>query len=694
MNKQDFLLEIGCEEIPARYVSTLVQQLENNMIKWLNAHRISYQTVQAFSTPRRLAVLIQGVSEKQADLHEEVKGPAARIAKTADGSWSKAAEGFARKNGVSTDQLELKEFKGETYVFAHVHQPGATTVDEMTKHLHEVMNAFQPPKTMRWGDHFRFVRPVRWMVALFGDEIVPVHWVGVTASNLTRGHRFLGKEVIIPSASKYEEVLRGQYVVANASERKDAIMKQLKQLEEEHGWEIPVDPGLLEEVTNLVEYPTALTGSFAEEYLVVPDAVLITTMREHQRYFPVQDHEGKLLPYFVTVRNGDHQNLEIVAKGNEKVLRARLADARFFYDEDLKLPIADAMEKLDHIVFFEGLGTMGDRVRRIRHLANQMGQMLHLDETMMMHLNRAASICKFDLSTQMIGEFPELEGYMGRMYAEAAGEAPEVAKAIYEHHLPRFAGDDVPSSLLGTILSVADKLDTLCASFGIGMQVTGSQDPYGLRRRATAVLQVLLGEYLRELSIPDLVHIAYTELQAKGLGKEAPEKVTFDLHNFFVLRFRTLLQEAGIRYDVVEAIIEAGFPWPALAMEKAQVLAAQLEREEFKHEVDGFTRVENLSSKANESKLQTDLLIEPAEKQLLKALQHAQEGYQGAWEAGHVLGMYHALAGMTPEIHDFFDRVMVMVEEEKTRNNRLALLHEITKLTNRFASFGKIVFPS
>lgn len=693
MSKQDFLLEIGVEEMPARYVSELTRQLEQNTRKWFEQYRIPFDRVTTYSTPRRLAVLVQGVSDKQEDLHEEVKGPAARIAKTPDGLWSKAAEGFARKNGVSVEQLELRELKGETYVFANVFQPGADTLEKIRSSFQEALQAFHPPKTMRW-DQYRFVRPVRWMVALFGAEVASITWSGVTASNLTRGHRFLGKEVVISEPTSYEEVLRGQFVIVNSEERKQAIVQQLKYLEEEKDWVIPIHEGLLEEVTNLVEYPTALFGTFDEEFLHVPEAVLVTTMREHQRYFPVQNQEGKLLPFFVTVRNGDHQHMENVARGNEKVLRARLADARFFYEEDLKTDLETFQAKLEKIVFFEGLGTMADRVRRIQYIAQQIGCMMKLDDRMLGHLDRAATLCKFDLATQMVGEFPELEGHMGRIYAEAAGEDPEVALAIDEHHKPRFAGDNVPSSLLGTILSVADKIDTLCATFGIGIQPTGSQDPYGLRRRATGLIQVFLSEALSEVEIPEVVKVADQTLRLGDLVKRTPEQLSQDLHQFFVLRFRTILQDAGLRYDVIEAIIESGFARPALALERAHVLQKQLHREEFKHEVEGFTRVANLATKADEAHVQADLFVEASEKQLAKALEHANEAYRSAYESENAAGMYDAIAGLTPEIHHFFDHVMVMVEDEQIRKNRLALLREITNTTRSFAAFEQIVFPS
>jgi glycyl-tRNA synthetase beta chain len=692
LNKRDLLLEIGCEEIPARFVEDAVNQLGEKLTKWLVENRIAYESHQTFATPRRLTVLVIGVAERQEDIHEEVRGPAERIAKTPEGTWSKAAEGFARKQGVSVEQLIVKEVKGENYVFAQVHHPGASTVEELIKGVPEVMQNLHFPKTMRWSGRTRFIRPVRWMVCLYGDQVVPVKWAGLKASNITRGHRFLGREVEITEPANYARQLREQYVIADVAERREMILSQLRQLEEKNGWVIPVDEGLLDEVVHLVEYPTALYGTFNEEFLTLPKEVLITTMREHQRYFPVQNKDGELLPYFVTVRNGNDQHLSTVAKGNEKVLRARLADARFFYEEDLKLPIETAMAKLDQIVYQEELGSLGDRVRRIAHLAEAIGAECGLTETERNHLRRAAQIAKFDSATQMVGEFPELEGIMGRTYALKAGEEPEVAKAIYEHHLPRAAGDLLPESRIGGILALSDKMDAIASSFGIGIQPTGSQDPYGLRRKAAAIVQILLTPHYHSLSLEDLWKRALEQLDRAGLLKEKKAVVERDLESFFAARLKAVMQEENIRYDVIDAVIHSGFAYPTLTVAKAHVLMDQLERETFKHEVEGFTRVANLAAKADDVSLRQAELSEPAEQALFKAFEETKEKFNRAKQLNDPASMYHALVHMVPEIHRFFDEVMVMVEDEQVRNNRLALLKEITSLTKKFASFEFIVF--
>jgi glycyl-tRNA synthetase beta chain len=462
-------------------------------------------------------------------------------------------------------------------------------------------------------------------------------------------------------------------------------------LEEVNGWSIPVDAGLLEEVTHLVEFPTVMSGSFREEFLALPKEVLITTMREHQRYFPVEK-DGRLLPHFVTVRNGDERGQETVIKGNEKVLTARLADARFFYEEDLKLPIEEAIRKLDHIVYQEELGTMGDRVRRIERLAAALGREFGLEAGDMKHLKRAAHICKFDLATLMVSEFPELEGFMGRTYALHAGEAAEVAEAVYEHHLPRASGDELPESAVGAILSLADKLAAVTSSFGIGIQPTGSQDPYGLRRRAAGIVQILLQERFRRLSLETCLAFTMDELEKDGLLKLNRNDVKRELLQFFAARLRTVLQEEGIRYDVIEAVIEAGIAFPLLVLEKARVLMNQLERESFKQEVEGFTRAANLAKKADDHELYRPGFLEAAERALLRALAEAEAEWERAVKAEDPSAMYHALVQMVPAIHHFFDNVMVMVDDAQVRNNRLALLREITRLTRQFAAFEQIVF--
>ncbi len=695
MDKQTFLLEIGCEEIPARFVRDALSQLADRLTSWFQEHRIAFGELKTYATARRLAVLVEEVATQQTDLTEEVRGPAARIAKTPTGEWSKAAAGFARKQGVSVEELQLKEWKGETYVFAKKHLQGQKTAEVLAQSVGEVITQVHFPQTMRWGsDKARFIRPVRWLVCMLGEKVIPIQFAQVTAGNVTNGHRFLGKKRMIPAAELYVDTLREEYVIVEIEERKSMIIRQLQQLEVEQGWLIPVDADLLEEVLFLVEYPTALFGSFEKEFLSLPKEVLITTMREHQRYFPVENAQGELYPHFVTVRNGDTYGLENVAKGNEKVLRARLSDARFFFEEDLKLPIANALETLEKIVFLEELGTMGARVRRIKDIALRLGQLLAWQSDSLQKLERAAEICKFDLATQMVGEFSELEGYMGQIYAEHHQEDPQVAAAVYEHHFPRSAGDRLPQGDIGTLLALADKIDTIAGSFAVGIQPTGSQDPYGLRRRAAGIVQILLQKAWSKIRLIDLITFALDRLEQDDLLQVDRTLVEKDLKQFFIRRMKAVLQEKGTRYDVIEAVLGAVEPEPLLTVKKAEVLMKRTSLEAFKSEVEGFTRAANLAKKAREQSFDRSLLVEEAEQELSQALDEAAERFQEAKSEQDPEQMYQALALMAPHIHFFFDHVMVMVEDPQIRQNRLSLLKEINQLVEQFAAFEYLVFAS
>ncbi|SMO50169.1 glycine--tRNA ligase subunit beta [Melghirimyces algeriensis] len=696
MAERDLLLEIGCEEMPARFVEGGMKQLEEKLNHWFDGHRITYGSIRTYATPRRLAVIIEKVADRQADVEEEVRGPAKRIAVDEEGNWTKAALGFARKQGVSAEELQLDEHKGETYVFARKFQRGLPTVDLLKEELSEVLGNIHFPKTMRWGDRrTRFIRPVRWLVCLFGQESVSVQWAGVTASNRTRGHRFLGEEITLDTPSDYVDALRNEWVLVDVKERRDEIRNQLKRMEEEHGWNIPIDEGLLNEVTHLVEYPTALFGRFEESFLELPAAVLITTMREHQRYFPVEDQNGHLLPYFVTVRNGDHRSLDIVAKGNEKVLSARLADARFFYEEDQKLSIEKAVSKLDQVVYFEDLGTIGDQVRRIRHLVKELAEWLDLKKEERTNLFRAAEICKFDLSTLMVDEFPELSGVMGEEYAIKAGENPEVARGIMEHHYPRFSSDQLPEGMIGSLISLADKMDAVVSAFAIGIQPTGSQDPYGLRRRASGVVQIMVGQGWNEITLTEIIDLCLNRLEMDGWLKREKEEVKKELISFFTLRMKALLQEENIRYDLIDAVLESDISRPRMVLDKAKVLTEEVEKESFKTIVEGFSRAANLAAKGDpDAKIDGDLLEKWSERKLFAAIKTASERFESARNNQDAREMFEAISKLATVIHDFFDEVLVMADDEVTRQNRLALLREIDRLTSGFAAFNKIVFAS
>lgn len=695
MSKRDFLLEIGLEEIPARFVDGAIQQLEDKVKRWLEENNIHFELVTPYATPRRLALLIQGMAEKQEDIKEEVKGPAKKIALDEQGNWSKAAQGFAKSQGVATEDFYFQELKGVEYIYATKEIKGIET-RELLPQLQDLIIGMTFPKNMKWGTHEqRFVRPLRWIVALFGQEIIPITITNITSGNISEGHRFLGERIQIEVPSEYEKQLLGQYVIASVSERRKSIQAQITMLAEEKGWVVPVDQELLDEVVHLVEYPTALSGSFDADFLQIPQEVLITSMKENQRYFPVQDQEGKLLPHFITVRNGGVDGEGIVVRGNEKVLRARLADARFFYEEDKKLKIEVALAKLDQVVFHEELGTIGDKVKRIKEFSSQLSTALNLSSQTAQFVSRTAEICKFDLVSQMVYEFPELQGRMGQEYAYLAGEDQEVANAIFEHYLPRFAGDILPASEIGAIVSVADKLDTIVGSFGLGIVPTGSQDPYGLRRQATGIVQIILDRKW-ELSLDQLFQLAIEHFQAKELLKRDRQEVLQDLQQFFQLRIKNRLQEQGIRYDVIDAVSEHQNIDLDSVFKKAEVLAAKVEEPEFKLWVETFTRVNNLAQKHAwiEGAVNEQLFEKDVERELYRAIQEAQSACSQKTNEKEWAEALAELGKLKAPIDQFFEQVMVMVEDEKIRQNRMTLLQQISKLVQHYADFSKIVFPS
>lgn len=684
-----FLFEIGCEEIPARFVRDAAEQFATKVGEWFASHRIEVGTIHTYATPRRLAVVVDDVAEKQADRSELLRGPAAKIAKQADGSWSKAAMGFARKNGVELDELEIREEKGVAYIYATKQEIGQPTQAIIAEQFATVLASLTFPKTMRWeATRTKFIRPVRWLVCLLHNTVVPVSFAGITADRVTRGHRFLGKEIALQTANDYAPALREQFVLVDMDERQAEIQRQLQQLQEDKGWDIPIDAELLEEVTQLVEFPTVVSGTFDDSYLQLPKEVLITTMREHQRYFPVQNAAGNLLPYFVTIRNGDQHSLALVSQGNEKVLRARLADAQFFFVEDQKLTITDAQQALANIIYQEALGSMAARVERGKALALSFADLVSLRAEERADLERAASIAKFDQATQIVGEFPELEGYMGSVYARLQGESPAVARALYEQVLPRFADDEYPASTIGLLLALADRFDSLATGFGIGLPTSGSQDPYGFRKKATAIIQLLQHSTLR-LSLTALIQIAAQQTANAIDCKQTASELEQELIAFFQTRLKYYLHEQQVRYDVVDAVLQ-GEITDLLALEqKSDVLTAKLSDPTFKEEVEGFTRVANLAVKADDRVVNVKLFTDDAEIALARALQQAQTQFVNATDQQ---AKYDALASMAPTIHLFFDKVMVMVDEEDIRSNRLALLRDIHTLTSGFAGFEYIVF--
>lgn len=689
MNKQDLLLEIGLEEMPARFVTGSIEQLTSKIENWLKEKKISFDSITHFSTPRRLAVIAYGVSTSQEDVEEEAKGPAKKIAVDHEGNWSKAAVGFTRGQGMSVEDIYFKEINGVEYAHVRKFTKGQAT-KEILPEIEHIITGLSFPKNMRWANEtLKYIRPIKWLLAIYGTEIIPFTITNVSTSNLTNGHRFLGKEVKIGTPEEYVTKLLGEFVIANAEERKDAILSQISKLEEEQGWAIPVDEELLEEVTNLVEYPTALFGRFEEEFLELPEEVLITSMKEHQRYFPVKKKDGTLLPFFVTVRNGDHMHLETVAKGNEKVLRARLSDAAFFYREDQKMHISDALAKLASIVYHEEIGTLSEKVARVRSLTNQLAELLTFNEDDKKTADRAAEISKFDLVTHMVYEFPELQGFMGEKYARQKGESEDVAVAINEHYMPRNAEDSTPKSNSGALLALAEKLDTIVSFFAIGNIPSGSQDPYALRRQASGIVQILINKEWN-VSLTDLLRLSILSIKEKGIGEKGEEELLLELVTFFKLRLKHYLQEQSIRYDIIDAVLEKNITALPTLVKKAFVLQTKKDASGFKETVEALSRVLTISNKAVEHAEINESLFE---NQYETALYNQYRGVKSALASSEASEeeFFDKLASLQGAINDFFDHTMVMAENQALKNNRLALMSQLAELIISFANVKEIV---
>ncbi|MCL1849083.1 MAG: glycine--tRNA ligase subunit beta, partial [Clostridiales bacterium] len=636
-------------------------------------------------------LLINGLALQGEDRREEIRGPARKAAYDNEGEPTKALAGFMQAQGVSLEDIVEKEVNGNLYVFAGKLQSGQHTAEVLPGILTEMVAALYFPKYMRWGDlDFRFARPVRWVVSLLDGEVLPLSIAEVQAGRQSRGHRFLGSaDFAIAQAAEYESALEKQFVFVDPQTRKALIWAQITAIAEQNGCRVDPDEELLDEVTFLLEWPTALMGGFDEGYLEMPEEVLITPMREHQRYFPVRDHDGKLVNRFVTVRDGGDRMLELVAAGNEKVLAARLADARFFWDEDRKQPLEAFLPKLEKVVFQEKLGTVGDKIRRIEGLTDWLAGTLKADAATRADALRGARLAKADLASSMVFEFAELQGIMGRHYALACGEKPEVAQAILEHYQPRFAGDAPAASLAGAFVAIADKVDTIAGIFAIGIEPTGSQDPYALRRAAMGVCQTVL---VRNLPI-DLVSLV---MQALGqymhvlADEDGASAVLARIIEFFEARIRAVLSDEGHRHDVVDCVMGSPFIKIQDVMERAKAVSKLRDHGDFRSLLAGFTRANNLTKKAEDSRIDPALFTEASEMALHAQLLATQKAIDGVMESEGVAGVILALANLSGPVDAFFDGVMVMAEDPAVRANRLGLLSAVVDLTRRIGDLSKL----
>ena len=678
--KRDLLFEIGTEEIPAHVMPHLLEDLAQLAETMLKEHRLSYEKVRTLGTPRRAALIVTGLAERQEDVNTETRGPSVAIAFDADGNPTKAGAGFARGQGVDPSAL----IQRDGYVYASVHESGAATAELLTSLLPDLVRAIPLPNSMRWGDlDFRFIRPIRWFVALYGTEIVPFTLAGVTSGNHSRGHRTLAPaDFVITSAADYEAACEKAYIIVDPERRRAMICEQITETAKACGGTAEITPDLLEEVLYLVEYPTALSGSFEEKYLALPSEAVITPMRDHQRYFPVKAADGSLLPAFITVRNGGKAHLDVVAHGNERVLRARLADAQFFFDEDRRKSLAEHREKLKTVVFQRGLGSMYEKTERLTALTTAIVEEMaagDADGTALADARRAAELSKADLVTGMVTEFTELQGIMGREYALLDGESPAVACAIDEQYMPRFAGDELPQTPLGVALSVADKIDNIVGTFSQGRIPTGSQDPFGLRRQALGLVLMLI-EQESTMLLSDLVDEACDLYDLE----EFRDKMQVYVADFIRLRLKNVLSERGVRYDVQEAVlgdvdlvadvpVRAAYVERLLASEGGEAL------------VQSFVRVGNIARSVTGGTVDPALFKAEEEGALLSAYQAAAAARA---EGEDTLPAEQALGRA---IDTFFDAVMVMDKDARVKENRLSLLKMIDDDLLETADYSKIV---
>ena len=664
---KDLLFEIGAEEIPAGFMPNILGQLKQLAETKLNDAHLPFESIATYGTPRRLALIVKGLADTSAEISERHKGPSASIAYDADGNATKAAIGFARGKGLDVADLVVED----GYIYAETKTTGVPAKDIVTDMLPQLITGLNFPKSMHWGNlDAKFVRPVRWLVALLDEEVIPVEFATVKSGNVTRGHRFLGAdEITIKNAASYVDTLKENFVMVDQDARRELISKQLHDIAASKNASIVWDDDLLEEINYLVEWPTALCGGFEESYLALPDAAIITPMKDHQRYFPLVDQDGKLLPMFLTVRNGSDHSIEVVQAGNERVLRARLDDAKFFFNEDRKKPLIDRQDGLTKIVFQEGLGNLADKTERLLKLGRVFGEECGLHEDVAVVLERATELAKTDLTTGMVTEFTELQGVMGKEYALLDGESPEVAEAIFEQYLPRFAGDVLPQTEAGKVLSIIDKVDNIVATFSRGLIPTGSQDPYALRRQTIGILNILLGS---EWNI-SLRPIFKSSMELLNVPAEKQDELLGQVEEFFTLRLKNIFLDREVPHHVIDLLLSNN----ELSVADAEGLVNALLANRIDENVElvqAYTRMYNLVKDVEYTGVNSDLLKEDAEKALFEAASKASEASLAAWEANDYAAVVAVPATLVPAINKFFEDVMVMDKDEAIKANRLQLV--------------------
>jgi glycyl-tRNA synthetase beta chain len=685
---KELLLEIGAEEIPAGFVSQALIDLENIAQKELGTSRIDFNGIKTLGTPRRLALVIASVADRQRDEETKKIGPSKQAAFDAKGNPTKAAIGFAKGQSVPVESLILIQTEKGEYVCAVKKEQGRPTIELLSTLLPKWILSIPFQKSMRWADvPIRFARPIHWILALFGGEVVPFEVGNIRSGNITYGHRFMHPgPVPVKDFQSYLQKTREASTIVDPAERKKRIEEEMIREGARVSGRVLNDEDLLNEVNFLVEYPVALCGTFDRKFLSLPREILIHSMKEHQRYFPVADDHGNLLPHFVCISNIDPKHREVVVKGNERVLRARLSDAAFFFEDDLKIPLDTRVEQLKKVVFQAKLGTSYEKMTRFKQLALWMVQ--RIDPKLREAVERASHLCKADLVTGMVGEFPKLQGIVGREYARLSKERPEVSEAIYEHYLPGFAGDRLPSGPVGDIVSIADKMDTIVGCFGVGLVPTGTADPFGLRRQALGIIRIIV-EKKYSLSLRGLIEESEKQLKEK---MECPaEEVRDEVLDFFRVRYQNVLLDKEVPFDVTEAVLSISFDELLDVQGRIDALKKAREWKDFESIVIAFKRAMNiLKGSPPKGQIAPSLFAESAEKNLYQSFLKAKEKIDSLLNKRDYPSALLEMTQMKKPIDAFFEGVMVMVEDERTRNNRLALLDEIGKLFLRIADFSKL----
>jgi len=680
---KEFLIEIGTEEIPSRFINPALEKMKELFAALLASGRVvSRGEMKAYGTPRRLVLYVPEMEERQADVSKEVTGPPKKVAFDGSGNPTKAAIVFAEKNGIPVSALAAKTTDKGEYVVARIDEKGGDTSAWLKQALPGFILSLPFPKSMRWMDKdIRFARPIHWILALWGGSVIDFELDGLKSGALSRGHRFMSPGAyVVKDFKSYMAQSEPNFVVIDPEVRKKRIIQQIQELAQAKNGTVLDDPGLVEEVANLVEYPVAVMGSFDREYLRVPKEVLITAMREHQRYFSLVGSDFNLLPCFITISNTRAEDMETVRAGNERVLAARLSDAAYFFDHDVKQPLADRVEGLKKVTYQEKLGTIYDKIERVKVLSAYVADLVKADKKT---AERAAYLCKADLLTGVVGEFPKLQGVMGRHYALISGEDPRVAEAILEHYQPRFSGDKLPESLEGVCLGMADRMDTITGCFNVGLIPSGSEDPYGLRRQSVAILNMLLERGLR---------ISLTSLVAEACkGFEPRNNLAADTLDFLKQRLAGMLASEGFRSDVVDAALSVGFDDPVIAREKVRALDGLRTSEDYLPLVTALKRAGNIVPKDFKGTVKKSLLNLDAEKALYEAFSEIKDRAVEKTAQLDFRGALGDIASLRKRVDAFFDTVMVMDKDVDVKNNRLALLAGITGLFSRIADFSRLV---